>query len=106
MAPNKMLLTLVSALLVAACSSQQTLQTVEPQATRVALKQGQTDLACPAATSQVVSSSLAEPPPGGDFKGQQLQYNIAVAGCGKSNTYSVKCPQDGSACYIPAPGAK
>jgi hypothetical protein len=106
MAPNKILLTIASALLVAACSSQQTLQTVEPQATRVALAKGQADLACPAATSNVVSSTLAEPPPGGDFKGQQLQYNITVAGCGKSGNYTVRCPQDGSACYIPAPGAK
>jgi len=105
MTSNKLLLTIASGLLAAACSSQQTLQNVEPQATRVALKQGQADLQCPTATSEVVSSSLIEPPPGGDFKGQRLQYMIAVAGCGKRNTYPVVCVQDGSGCYIPAPGA-
>ncbi len=105
MASNKTLLIVASALLAAACSSQQTIQNVQPQATRVALKQGQADLSCPDATPEVLSSALAEPPPGGDFKGQKLTYSIAVAGCGKRNTYPVVCVQDGSGCYIPSPGA-
>lgn len=105
MASNKTLLIVVSALFTGACSSQQTIQNVQPQATRVAVKQGQADLSCPDATSEVLSSALAEPPPGGDFKGQKLTYSIGVAGCGKRNTYSVVCVQDGSGCYIPSGGA-
>jgi PBP1b-binding outer membrane lipoprotein LpoB len=91
-------------LLVAGCSSQQTLQSVEPQATRLAQKQGETDLQCPTAASSVVSSVLKEP--GTDpLATQRLEYKVAVAGCGKSNTYSVLCIQDGSGCYVLAPGA-
>ena len=91
-------------MLAAACSHQQTLQNVEPQATRVALARGQADLQCPAATSRVVSSVLVEPPVTYSLGTDRLEYTIGVSGCGKERTYPVVCVQDGSGCYIPQPG--
>jgi hypothetical protein len=32
------------------------------------------------------------------------QYTVAVAGCGRSSTYTVLCPHDGVRCYAVVPG--
>jgi hypothetical protein len=32
------------------------------------------------------------------------QYSVAVAGCGRSSTYTILCPQDAPRCYAVVPG--
>jgi hypothetical protein len=95
----------LTAWILASCSHEQTLDTVQPQATQVAQRRAQTDLQCPTVTTQIASRKLIEPPPTYSLGTDRLEYTISASGCGKSGSYLVACVQDGSGCYIPAPGA-
>jgi hypothetical protein len=64
---------------------------------------GQVEMVCPEATPTVTSSEAM--PPTADtpaFQALQLEYTVAVEGCGSTRTYLILCREDGSGC-APAP---
>jgi hypothetical protein len=105
MSCKRLIAVALSACVVAGCSHQGTLDSVQPQATQVAQRQAQADLQCTTVTTEVSSRVLIEPPVTYTLGTDRLEYTIAASGCGKRGSYLVACQQDGSACYIAAPGA-
>ena len=68
-----------------------------------ALRRGQYELACPWATGTVLSSNRLHVIQWGGVEGGE--YTVGVAGCGRSATYVVSCPQNAGDCLAePAPG--
>jgi hypothetical protein len=81
-------------------SSEQTLANEQEVATQTALKRGQFELDCPAATATVLSSDMLEPVL---WRGiERAEYQIGIAGCGKRTTYVVICPMNSSSCVAGA----
>ena len=72
----------------------------------MALKRGQFELNCLAATASVLSSQLAQPVGNGPIlRGpERAEYTIGVSGCDQRKTYVVICPQDGSGGCFAAEG--
>jgi hypothetical protein len=69
---------------------------MEPQATAMAVKRAQFDLACPAATGQVLNSQQLEPLlVGGPTR---ASYTIGVSGCGKQMSLAVLCSDNNNQC--------
>ncbi|MDM0065007.1 hypothetical protein [Variovorax sp. J31P207] len=66
-----------------------------------ALRRGQFELNCPAATAQMLSRETLQPlVQNWRFQGTvRAEYTIGVSGCGQRTTYVVFCPQDGANCY-------
>jgi hypothetical protein len=96
-----------AAFAIAGCQSdQQVLAGSQPQALDVAVKRGQFELNCPAATGSVLSSQLAQPVINGPLvRGpERAEYTIGVSGCNQRQTYVVICPQDGSGGCFAAEG--
>lgn len=92
---------------VAGCQSdQQVLASTQSEALGVAVKRGQFELNCPAATGSVLSSQMAQPVLEGPLlRGpERAEYTIGVSGCEKRATYVVICPQDGSGGCFAAEG--
>jgi len=90
---------IVAAIGVSACQSdQQALASSQAQAMDVAVKRGQFEFSCPAATGSVLSSEMVQPALQGPLlRGpERAEYTIGVSGCGQKQTYVVVCPQDGS----------
>ncbi len=84
---------------VAGCQSdQQALASSQSEAMGVAVKRGQFELNCPAATGSVLSSQMVQPAINGPLmRGpERAEYTIGVSGCNQRQTYVVVCPQDGS----------
>jgi hypothetical protein len=97
------------AFVVAGCQSdQQVLAGSQSQAIDVAVKRGQFELNCPAATGSVLSSQLAQPVVEGPLlRGpERAEYTIGVSGCNQRQTYVVLCPQDGSGGCFAADGTR
>jgi hypothetical protein len=92
---------------VAGCqSNQQVLAGSQSQAMDVAVKRGQFELNCPAATGSVLSSQMAQPVVDGPILHgpERAEYTIGVSGCNQRKTYVVICPQDGSGGCFAAEG--
>ena len=88
-----------SAILAAGCqSTAQFMQQMEPVALQTAVKRGQFEMSCPAATGTILSKSLLQPAIQAiRFSGPERgEFSVGVAGCGKRATYTVICPMDGS----------
>jgi hypothetical protein len=69
---------------------------MEPQATAIAVKRGQFDLECPAATGQVLNRQQLEPLlMGGPTR---ASYTIGVSGCGKQMSLAVLCSENNNQC--------
>jgi hypothetical protein len=92
---------------VAGCQSdQQALASGQSEAMGVAVKRGQFELNCPAATGSVLSSQMVQPAINGPLlRGpERAEYTIGVSGCDQRQTYVVVCPQDGSSGCFAAEG--
>lgn len=71
---------------------------MQSAATEMAVRQGQFEMACPAATGTVLSSEMLQPLIN-TFRWtgpERAEYTIGVAGCGKQTSYVVICPDNGS----------
>ena len=93
------------ALMAAGCASPGPpfIDQMQPQAESTAVRRGQLDMNCPAATGQVISRETTQPAsfyvgvPG-------AQYTVDVSGCGKKATYIVACPDSASrSCEVRTP---
>jgi hypothetical protein len=81
-------------------ASQPLEDALQPSAMRVAQQRGAFELACPAATTEVLSKhAVEEPQMGGWYEfPKEAEYTIAVSGCDKRTTYLVACKKFKSAC--------
>jgi hypothetical protein len=87
--------------LACACASQKELaEQMQPDAVKAAQQRGASQFACPATTTQVLGEETLEEPQGTGWyePPRRAEYTIAVAGCGKSDTYSVACDSRQKAC--------
>jgi hypothetical protein len=74
----------------------------QPEAIAMAQRRAQFELACPAASAQVLSRETLQPI-SFRFGIERAEYTIGVTGCGKRATYVVICPdQAGSTCFAAA----
>ena len=92
---------LIAPLAVAGCMTEsQFLASKQPTAIQVAVSRGQFEMNCPAATGEVLSQELTQPP----IQGPLIQgesrglFTIGVAGCGQRRVYQVFCPMGGDSC--------
>jgi hypothetical protein len=100
-------LALAVAAAVAGCqSTQQILDSLQPQAIAVATRRAQFEMNCPGAAGQLLSREEVQPvimnPRFGGVV--RAEFTVGVAGCGQRATYLVICPEDGSGCF--AAGAR
>ena len=91
----------IASLAVAGCMTEgQFLASRQPTAIQTALSRGQFEMNCPAATGEVLSQELTQPP----IQGPLIQgesrglFTIGVAGCGQRRVYQVFCPMGGDSC--------
>lgn len=87
-------------------TTQQVMDSLQPQAISVATRRAQFEMNCPAAQGQLISRTevppvIMNPRFGGTTR---AEYTVGVAGCGQRATYLVICPEDGSGCF--AAGAR
>ena len=92
-------------LTIGCATQQQMLSTTAPLAQQVALKRGQFDLNCPAATATLLSSDFIQPAIQGPWvEGlQRKEYTVGVEGCGQRTTYVVMCQQGSDTCFAAHP---
>lgn len=84
-------------LVLAGCQSTgQMLDNEQDVAVQTAVRRGQFDMGCPAATGEMLTRTLLQPIA---WRGiERAEYTVGVAGCGKRASYVVVCPLDSSAC--------
>jgi hypothetical protein len=104
---RSLFLTVLAALSVVGCqTTQQILDSLQPQAITVATRRAQFEMNCPAAAGQLISRTEVQPiimnPRWGGVV--RAEYTVGVSGCGQRGTYLVICPEDGSGCF--AAGAR
>lgn len=68
---------------------------MQPDAIAVAVRRGQFEMNCPAATGEMISRENVQPI-SFRFGVERAEYTIGVSGCGKRATYVVVCPDQGS----------
>jgi hypothetical protein len=68
---------------------------MQPTAVQMAQRRGAFELACPAATGEMLSRETV-PPISIRFGYERVEYTVGVSGCGKRVTYVVICPENGS----------
>ena len=75
------------------CAATDLAEKLQPDALRVAQRQGAIDLGCPAATAEVANKKTIEAPQttGWHESPNQADYTIGVTGCGKRTSYLVTC---------------
>lgn len=102
------LMTLFAVVGAAACSSTPFIDTAQPEAVSVAVRRGQFEMNCPAATGEVISRETIQPvvrnPRWGGI--DRAEYTVGVTGCGKRATYVVMCPDNGSSSNCFAAGGR
>lgn len=101
------LVTGLAAFAVAGCATQQQLlDQNQPMAIQTAIKRGQFEMNCPAATAEVISREMVQPALQGPWvQGiQRAEYTVGVAGCGDRKTFVVICPEGGGGCFAAGPG--
>lgn len=81
-------------------SSSQTLADEQTVAMQTAVKRGQFELGCPAATGQVLSNQLLQPVLWGGI--ERAEYQVGVSGCNKRATYIVVCQVGSPSCVAAA----
>ena len=84
-------------LMLAGCQSTgQILDDEQGAAVDTAVRRGQFDLGCPAATGEMLTRTLLQPIA---WRGiERAEYTVGVEGCGKRASYVTVCPLDSSAC--------
>jgi hypothetical protein len=95
-------------LLVSGCASQSGfIKDKQDPAVSSALARGRFDLACPAATANVISSNYLPKAESGDWKGiERAEFTIGVVGCDKKAAYIVTCPDKSDTCQPAQPSGK
>jgi hypothetical protein len=82
----------------AGCQSQgQVLASDQDTAIQTAVRRGQFELGCQAATGEVLSSNMLQPALWGGE--ERAEYTVGVTGCGKRKVYIVICPQGSTGCF-------
>src|SRR5262245_25122579 len=93
------------ALMAAGCASPGPpfIDQVQPEAESIAVRRGQSEMNCPAATGQVISRETIQP--ASFYVGvPRAEYTVGVSGCGKKVTYIVSCPDSASrSCEVRTP---
>jgi hypothetical protein len=85
-------------LTLAGCQSQgQVLASDQDTAIQTAVRRGQFELSCPAATGEVLSSNMLQPALWGGE--ERAEYTVGVTGCSKRKVYIVICPQSSTGCF-------
>jgi hypothetical protein len=95
-------LILAAAVTLTACvNQQQQLDSRQDEAINMAVNRAKFEQNCPAATGEVLSREVVQPPLNGPLMMgvERVEYTIGVAGCNQRNTYVVVCPVDGSGCF-------
>lgn len=71
---------------------------MQPEAVNMAVRRGQFELNCPAATGEMIARETLQPAVQTfRYSGpQRAEYTVGVRGCGKEATYVVICPDNGS----------
>lgn len=96
------LLAATAALLAGCASGPPFIDQAQPEAMAVAQRRAAFELACPAATTQLLSRETLQPL-SFRFGIERAEYTIGATGCGKRATYVVICPdQPGSTCFSAA----
>jgi len=98
-------LCLLAVLLAGCASGPPFIDQIQPEAVNMAVRRGQFELNCPAATGQVISRETLQPlVQTFAFSGpQRAEYTVGVAGCGQRATYIVICPNNNSgSCFAGA----
>ena len=87
--------------LLAGCqTTEQMLAAEQGIAQQTALRRGQFELNCPAATASLLSSQILQPVV---WRGiERAEYTVGIEGCGQRRTYIVICPLDSSSCVATA----
>ena len=97
------LLISVASLMVEGCASGPPfIDQMQPQAVNMAVRRGQFEMNCPAATGEMISRETLQPlVETFRYSGpDRAEYTIGVSGCGQRATYIVICPDNGSnSCY-------
>ena len=77
---------------------------VKATAIDMAVRRGQFEMNCPAATGQLISSETIQPPMRPLIMiPERAEFTVGVSGCGKRNSYVVICPHNGSnSCFAGA----
>ncbi|WP_431282756.1 hypothetical protein ACQW02_25680 [Humitalea sp. 24SJ18S-53] len=90
-------MSLFAALCLAACTTpSQMLVQGQDAGVQTALRRGQFELNCPAATGTVLTSETIEP---AVWRGiERAEYTVGVEGCGRRAVYIVVCPLGESNC--------
>jgi hypothetical protein len=70
----------------------------------MAVRRGQFEMNCPAATGQLLSREEIQPLVNNfRFQGTvRAEYTVGVAGCGRRASYVVICPENGNSCFAAA----
>ncbi len=101
MSNTRLLLTLLALLTLAGCQSQgQILASDQDVAIQTAVRRGQFELGCQAATGEILSSNMLQPALWGGE--ERAEYTVGVTGCGKRTVYIVICPQGSTGCFAGA----
>ena len=71
---------------------------MQPEAVNMAVRRGQFEMNCPAATGEMLSRETLQPlVQTFRYTGpERAEYTIGVSGCGQRATYVVICPDNGS----------
>jgi hypothetical protein len=96
------ILMMVAAIGAAGCASGPPfIDQMQPEAVSMATRRGQFEMACPAATGEMLSRETVQPVVNTiRFQGiTRAEYTVGVSGCGKRATYVVMCPDNGSGCF-------
>ncbi len=95
---------LLPPLLLAGCASGPPfIEQMQPEAINTAVRRGQFEMDCPAATGQILSQELLQPliQTFRYWGPERAEYTVGVSGCGQRATYIVICPDNGSLSCFP-----
>jgi len=99
MAFRSNLLVLVAGLIAAGCASGPPfIDEIQPEAVNMAVRRGQFEMNCPAATGEVISRETLQPViQTFRYTGvTRAEYTVGVSGCNQRAMYIVICPDNGS----------
>lgn len=98
MSYTRPLLILSALLTVAGCQSQgQIIASDQELAIQAAVRRGQFELSCPAATGSVLSNNMLQPVLWGGE--ERAEYTVGITGCDKRTVYVVICPLSSTGCF-------
>lgn len=71
---------------------------IQPEAINMAVRRGQFEMSCPAASGEMISRETLQPlVQTFRYTGpERAEFTIGVSGCGQKATYIVICPDNGS----------